>query len=67
MRREFTGQNSGTNIGATLAQMAQEGGAGIARGSDVYTALVGAPVGVHVMVDVLVGGPQTGAIVSFGF
>ena len=45
------------NIGATPAQTAQEGGAGIARRSDVYIALIGAPVGVHVKVDVLVGGP----------
>ena len=50
------------NIGAILAQAAQEGGAGIARRSDVYIALVGAPVDVHVTVDVLVGWPQIGAI-----
>jgi hypothetical protein len=45
VRREFTGQDAGMNIGATLAQTAQEGGAGIARRSDVYIALVGEPLG----------------------
>jgi hypothetical protein len=50
--------DAGMNIGAVLAQTAQKGGPGIARRSDVYIALVGAPVGVHVTVDVLVGWPQ---------
>ena len=54
MRREFTGQDAGMNIGASLAKTAQEGCAGIARWYDEYIA----PVGVHITVDVLVGWPQ---------
>jgi hypothetical protein len=46
------------DIGPILAQAAKEGGARIARGSDVYIARAG----VHVTDNVLVCWPQVGAI-----
>jgi hypothetical protein len=54
VRREFAGQDAGMDIGAILAQAAEEGGAGIARGSDVYIARAS----VHVTDKVLVRWPQ---------